>query len=382
MPAADSSRRVRSGPRRTAAALLSVSVAAAVGAGLVASGAASASAAPTSAVRDAAAAAPTAVPRAAATPTTSGTSPAPTVSGTVFRADFEDGTTDGFTGDPATVRVAPAAGGSAGSGSLAVTGLTGYGQGARVTLPSGLPAGYYSAYASVRLPLSEGPLARLQDMRVTLPGSPSVDVIESGTLRATDTGWAGVVTYFHISATTSLVAPPVSVRVEPVAACQDAPAVPLPYSVDQVFVNYIGTTPPPLPLLPSPSCPLNGSSSGSPSVSVTTPPPATCRVTYRVDQPWPGGFQASVRLETLLPTKTVGWHLTWTFPAGQRLQSLWGGVGVQSGQVVTVTNPAWNPVLAPGTPVTIGLVATRTDSGATVPAPTDLALDGARCDQA
>jgi len=362
-----------SGGRPAAAALVAAAIAAALGIAVIAgSGPAGAAVAVPGA---------TGTPSVTVPPSPTAT-PSPTVTpGTVLQARFEDGTTDGVTGDPATVRVTPATGGSTGNGSVAVTGLTGYSQGARIALPAGLPAGYYGAYASVRLPAADGPLAPLQDMRVLVTGA-GVEPLQTGVGRASDTAWRTLPTYFRISSPAS--GATVQLRVEPVASCSDAPAVPLPFSLDDISVNYIGTIPPPLPLLPTPTCPLGPSMSTSPTItpSVTptvTPPPPTCRVGYTVTTAWAGGFQGAVVVENLTSTRRDRWTLRWTFPAGQRLGTLWGAVGSQSGSVVTVTGPAWHPALDPHTPVQFGFVATRTDGRTPVPVPVDLTLDGERC---
>ena len=362
-----------SGGRPAAAALVAAAIAAALGIAVIAgSGPAGAAVAVPGA---------TGTPSVTVPPSPTAT-PSPTVTpGTVLQARFEDGTTDGVTGDPATVRVTPATGGSTGNGSVAVTGLTGYSQGTRIALPAGLPAGYYGAYASVRLPLSDGPVPHLQDMRVLVTGE-TVDAFQIGIGRAGDTSWRGLATYFRISAPTT--GSTEQLRVEPVASCADAPAVPLPFALDDVSVTFIGTVPPPLPFMPPPTCPLGPTTSTSPSVTPTvtptvTPPAPTCRVGYTVTTAWQGGFQGVVVLENLTSTRRDRWTLRWTFPAGQRLGSLWGGVGSQSGSVVTVTGPAWNPGLDPHAQVQLGFVATRTDGRTPVPVPLDFSLDGERC---
>jgi hypothetical protein len=296
---------------------------------------------------------------AAATPTPSPTS-AP--SGPVFAADFEDGTPQGFVGDPPSVSVATVQ--AAGSMRLSVGGLTGYAQGARATLPAGLPAGYYGATAAVRLPSGEA-----QDLRLVLPDSPAVSGVATGIVRARSTATAQAVTYFRVTTAGG----PVSLRVEPVAHCSDAPATPLPFLVDDVRVTFYGTIPPPLPLLPTPSCPL------SPGTTTTSPPPAgACQVSWTTF-PWNGGYQASVTVTNRSPAPVTGWRVTWTFRGGESLLSLWTGGYRQDGARVTVTSPAWNPDLASGGTLQLGLVASN-PSPAPLP-PTDVALNGVACTQ-
>src|SRR4051794_6445335 len=142
----------------------------------------------------AASAAPTATGVPSRAPSDPGPSPSPTVPpstpppGTIVKADFEDGTTDGFVGDPASVSVTTTP--VDGSVRLSVRGLTGYGQGARLTLPAGLPAGYYGATARVRLSSGER-----QDVRIVLPDSPRVTAIQTGISRSVATGWGAAINY-------------------------------------------------------------------------------------------------------------------------------------------------------------------------------------------
>jgi Cellulose binding domain len=345
------SRRERSVPLRTAVLLIAVALPMALAIG---GPSAAAAVSPADAVS-------TAVPAASAGP--------------VFSAGFEDGTTDGFRGDPASVSVTLTTTAHTGSAALAVGSLTGYGQGARVTLPAGLPAGYYGASAQVRLASGQ-----VQDMRLVLPDSPAVSVLQTGISRSTGSAWVGTVSYFGLAATSL----PVSLRVEPVAHCTDAPAVPLPYLVDDVVVSYYGTVPPPLPLLPTPACPLAATTSpsatptSSPSTTPTTPP-VTCRVTYAVTSAWPGGFQAAISLQNLLPQPVVGWTLSWTLPAGQTVQAVWGGTAVQTGNVITVSNPIWNPTLAVGGAASLGLIGGSTGTVTPVPVPIYFLLNGSPC---
>jgi cellulase/cellobiase CelA1 len=299
---------------------------------------------------------------ASAAPTPSPTSPPPSSSstGTLVRVDFEDGTTGGFTGDPAAVSVRTTS--VDGSVRLSVSGLTGYGQGAGLALPGDLPAGYYGARATVRLASGQA-----QDVRIALPDSPRVSTIQNGITRSVATGWAGVTTYFGLGAGSQ----PVQLRVEPVAHCADAPAVPLPYLVDDVTLAYYGTIPPPLPQLPTPSCPL-----GSPTTTTSPPPSPTCEIDWTTSG-WNGGYQAALKVTNLTSAPVTGWRLTWTFRGGETLQALWPAGYRQDGAAVTVTNPPWNPTLGAGQSVSLGFVANNPNAFAL--APTDIALNGAHC---
>jgi hypothetical protein len=107
-------------------------------------------------------------------------------------------------------------------------------------------------------------------------------------------------------------------------------------------------------------------------------PAAACRVTYHVDSSWTGEFQVSLAITNLTTMPLNGWTLRWWFPNGQTVKQLWNGVVSQSGRTVTVTNPSWNPVIAPGGTVTdVGFVSTWDNT--TNARPPNITLNNARC---
>jgi len=365
-------RRAPSAPgtrRTTGAGLLLLAVAAGATAVLFAAAgsAAAAAPAPTPTPTPTPTSTPTVTPSATVTPSTS-TAPQ---SGVAYSAEFEDITTDGFQGDPDTVVVGPSTTAYRGLGSLDVHNLTGYGQGATAhNLPATLPTGYYTAHAWVRLPAGTA-----QDMSLTFPGASRVGVIQTGISRSTSTGWVQLTTHFSLGGGTAAV----PLRVEPVAHCSDARPTPLPFLLDAVELDYIGTVPPPFALLPTPACPLGPTNSPTHDTTPPPPPSPTCQVSA-VNTAWPGGYQSTVKLTNLAPAPVTGWHLTFAVGEGQKVLSLWPTPYMQSGTLVTVTSPAWNPTLAPGASVSIGLVATRSNPEAVVVnGPHDFALNGVTC---
>ncbi len=101
--------------------------------------------------------------------------------------------------------------------------------------------------------------------------------------------------------------------------------------------RYGGT----VPTDPPPTSPTTG-----------TPPPAACTATFRTVNTWQGGFQAEVGVAAPAGASGRAWTVTWTYPAGTSVQSLWNGVLETSGGGVTVRNAAHN-----GTPpATFGFV--------------------------
>lgn len=116
--------------------------------------------------------------------------------------------------------------------------------------------------------------------------------------------------------------------------------------------------------------------SASPSASSPSPGgPASCRVAYRVDNSWSGGFNASVTVTNTGSAAVNQWVLTWTAAAGQGLVNGWNATVTQSGTTVTARAPAWATSLAPGQSWTVGYQG----SGPSTPNPTGFALQGSTC---
>ena len=117
----------------------------------------------------------------------------------------------------------------------------------------------------------------------------------------------------------------------------------------------------------------------SPPVTFTVPPPSSssCAVHYVVNSSWPGGFGGSITLTNKGTSAISPWTLTFTFPAGEAVQSGWNGTWSQSGQAVTVNAASWNSTIpANGGTVSVGF--NGTDSGQTT-APTVFYINGTVC---
>jgi cellulose binding protein with CBM2 domain/fibronectin type III domain protein len=117
----------------------------------------------------------------------------------------------------------------------------------------------------------------------------------------------------------------------------------------------------------------------SPPVTFTVPPPAnsSCAVHYVVTSSWPGGFGGSITMTDKGSAAISPWTLTFTFPAGEGLQSGWNGTWSQSGQNITVQAASWNATISPnGGTVNIGF--NGTDTGQTTP-PAVFFINGTVC---
>jgi hypothetical protein len=125
-------------------------------------------------------------------------------------------------------------------------------------------------------------------------------------------------------------------------------------------------------------------SHGNPSlpsapVTFTVPPPSnsSCAVHYAVNSSWPGGFGGSITLTNKGTSAISPWTLTFTFPAGESVQSGWNGTWSQSGQAVTVAAASWDSsIAANGGTVSVGF--NGTDTGQTT-APTVFYINGTVC---
>ena len=137
-------------------------------------------------------------------------------------------------------------------------------------------------------------------------------------------------------------------------------------------VTSAAATSPPVTSPPVTSPPVTSPPVTSPPVTsppVTTPPvtgqPVSsapgaggCTATYQVTNSWPGGFQGVVLVTNTGPAALTGWTVNWTFPNGQTVASLWGGVRTVSGAAVSVRNENWNGNLGPGATNSIGFIGT------------------------
>ncbi|MEU8254303.1 cellulose binding domain-containing protein [Micromonospora inaquosa] len=108
----------------------------------------------------------------------------------------------------------------------------------------------------------------------------------------------------------------------------------------------------------------------------TTPPPSTCRVTYRNQSEWPGGFVATATVHNVGTAPVDGWTVTFSFPGDQQVTSGWNATLGQTGATVTVRNVDWNRVLAPDGSATFGI---QGRWGVSDAPPTGFSLNGVPC---
>ncbi len=122
--------------------------------------------------------------------------------------------------------------------------------------------------------------------------------------------------------------------------------------------STVPTSRPPTSAPPTSTVPTSRPPTSAPP---TSPPPAGgCSATYKVTGQWSGGFQGEVTVQNTGTTATASWTVSWTFPNGQTITQLWGGISSVSGTTQTVKNEAWNGVLAPNATTTFGFLGTWT----------------------
>ena len=106
------------------------------------------------------------------------------------------------------------------------------------------------------------------------------------------------------------------------------------------------------------------------------PPPSTCRVTYRNQSEWAGGFVATATVQNTGTAPVDGWIVTFGFPGDQQITNAWNATVGQTGATVTARNVDWNRVIASNGSATFGF---QGRWGASDAPPTAFSLNGAPC---
>ncbi|HEY8473550.1 MAG TPA: PQQ-dependent sugar dehydrogenase [Natronosporangium sp.] len=124
---------------------------------------------------------------------------------------------------------------------------------------------------------------------------------------------------------------------------------------------------------PTSGPPTSGPPTSGPPTS-GPPQPGGCTADYQIANEWPDGFQADVTVTNTSNSTSSGWTVSWTFPDGQRITQLWGGVPSQPSGDVYVTNEAWNGSLAPNASTSFGFIGSWNGSSNRVPSNVACAL--------
>ena len=103
---------------------------------------------------------------------------------------------------------------------------------------------------------------------------------------------------------------------------------------------------------------------------------SACRVEYTVNSEWQGGFGASIQV-TNKGSSANHWTLSFSYPDGQNITSLWNGKVSQNGAEVSVSDVGWNAGLASGSSVAVGFNGTWSGTNG---APRNFKLNGVSCE--
>ncbi|MEU9730654.1 cellulase family glycosylhydrolase [Streptomyces sp. NPDC048002] len=112
------------------------------------------------------------------------------------------------------------------------------------------------------------------------------------------------------------------------------------------------------------------------TLTTSTPPTGTCAVAYRTTNEWPGGFQADITVRNTGTAAINGWTLAFSFPAGQTVTNMWGGVPTQTAAAVKVAPASYTTTIPAGGTITIGFTGTKTTTN---PPPTTFTLNNSTC---
>lgn len=115
-------------------------------------------------------------------------------------------------------------------------------------------------------------------------------------------------------------------------------------TVDGVHAEYSG----------SPFALRNVQKDCSVNVSFEILPPVGCEPLYTIEQDWGTGFSASVLLKNNSAEAVQHWTVILEYAGNQKVSG-WNGIFTQNGNIVTITNTAWNGTINPGQSVKIGI---------------------------
>ncbi|SCG37339.1 chitin-binding protein [Micromonospora coxensis] len=106
-------------------------------------------------------------------------------------------------------------------------------------------------------------------------------------------------------------------------------------------------------------------------------PEAGCTASVTLDQRWPGGFQATLTVRNDGQASLRPWSIGWHMPGGATIGSGWNASVSQSGHMARADAPSWNELLAPGSSVSVGFIASGEPS---TPVVEGTRLNGVACD--
>jgi hypothetical protein len=102
-----------------------------------------------------------------------------------------------------------------------------------------------------------------------------------------------------------------------------------------------------------------------PSLSAQTKSVFSLDAKAFIENQWLTGYQVMVTLKNNTANPTQSWQASFTLPEGQKIGSLWNGVYIANGNIITVNNPQWvgGGVIAAGASTTFGMVISKPTNG-------------------
>ncbi len=86
--------------------------------------------------------------------------------------------------------------------------------------------------------------------------------------------------------------------------------------------------------------------------------PAACTASLAVNESWPQGFTATIKITNSGERPVTGWAVDWTFPGEQRIENSWDATITQQGRTVRAVNATYNGRIGVDRSITFGLVGT------------------------
>lgn len=114
--------------------------------------------------------------------------------------------------------------------------------------------------------------------------------------------------------------------------------------------------------------------SGAPAPAAATSLAVTC--SYTIQNVWPGGFTADIKITNNGPVTINGWTLRWTFNEYTTDISAWQStLSAPDGVHATAANVSYNATIPSGRSTSIGWSAQALNTSV----PIDLSINGAAC---
>jgi hypothetical protein len=130
---------------------------------------------------------------------------------------------------------------------------------------------------------------------------------------------------------------------------------------------------------PTPTPTATPGSTPTPTMTPTPTPSSSggaCKVSYVIQNQWPGGFTNSTTITNTGTTPITGWTLKFTFPGTQGITQIWSASASLQGEQATVQNLSYNGSIPAGASTSFGFNGSWSGNN---PSPTTFTLNGTTC---